>query len=423
MQEFMKVYKFGGAAAATPLLMTKIAPIIKDGNADVIVLSAIAKNTNALEEVVREAVQGNREKAEQLVKEIEIWHHNFARELLNDALYEYTLNHLNEYFTELHWALDDAQVQADDYVYDQIVCIGELVSSTILYAYLKQEGQKVEWIDIRDVIKTDESYRHAEVNNELTDELIKKHILPIIQQGRRVVTQGFIGSSTDNNSTTLGREGSDYTASILAAALDAESVIIWKDVPGFLNADPKYFNPTVKLEKISFYEVIELAFYGAQIIHPKTIKPMQNKNIPLYVKSFLNPEEPGTVIQNMDEIINYPCMRVLKHNQTMIQLTTQDFSFIDEGDLKVVYELCSTLHLKINLLQHTAISLVICVSHEDYKLTPFLEELQEKYIIRRNENLKLLTIRHYNEKELKDFYSHHTVLLEQRTRHTVQLLY
>lgn len=419
----MKVYKFGGAAAATPLLMTKIAPIIKDGNADVIVLSAIAKNTNALEEVVREAVQGNREKAEQLVKEIEIWHHNFARELLNDALYEYTLNHLNEYFTELHWALDDAQVQADDYVYDQIVCIGELVSSTILYAYLKQEGQKVEWLDIRDVIKTNESYRHAEVNNELTNDLIIKHILPLIQQGKRVITQGFIGSSTDNNSTTLGREGSDYTASILAAALDAESVTIWKDVPGFLNADPKYFNPTVKLEKISFYEVIELAFYGAQIIHPKTIKPMQNKNIPLYVKSFLNPEEPGTVIQNMDEIINYPCMRVLKHNQTMIQLTTQDFSFIDEGDLKVVYELCSTLHLKINLLQHTAISLVICVSHEDYKLTPFLEELQEKYIIRRNENLKLLTIRHYNEKELKDFYSQHTVLLEQRTRHTVQLLY
>lgn len=419
----MKVYKFGGAAAATPLLMTKIAPIIKKGNADVIVISAIAKNTNALEEVVREAVQGNRERAEELVKEIETWHQDFARELLNDTFYEYTLNNLNEYFTELHWALDDAQIQADDYVYDQIVCIGELVSSTILYAYLKQEGQKVEWLDIRDVIKTNESYRHAEVNNELTNDLIIKHILPLIQQGKKVITQGFIGSSTDNNSTTLGREGSDYTASILAAALDAESVTIWKDVPGFLNADPKYFNPTVKLEKISFYEVIELAFYGAQIIHPKTIKPIQNKNIPLYVKSFLNPEEPGTVIQNMNEIIDYPCMRVLKHNQTMIQLTTQDFSFIDERDLKVVYELCSTLHLKINLLQHTAISLVICVSHEDYKLTPFLEQLQDKYIIKRNEDLKLLTIRHYNEEELKDFYRDHIVLLEQRTRHTVQLLY
>lgn len=419
----MKVFKFGGAAAATPSLMNNLVPIIKNGQPKVIVLSAIGKNTNALENIFRNAIEGKREKAEELLKQIEEAHFQYIAELFHVDDLQIVRNDLNEYFTELNWALDDAQIQSDDYVYDQIVCIGELVASKILYHFLRCQQFDVCWVDIRDVIKTDESYRHAVVLEDYTQEKINNIILPLIQEKKLVVTQGFIGSSMDNNSTTLGREGSDYSASIIAAGMNAKSVTIWKDVPGFLSADPKDFNDTVKIQQISYHEVIELAFYGAQIIHPKTIKPIQNKNIPLFVKSFIDPTLNGTIIEHINERIEYPPLKVLKKNQTMIQITTLDFSFIDEKDLTKIYEWCAQLHLKINLIQHTAISLVLCVNHEEYKVLPFLKNLQKDYKVLRNEALNLLTIRHYKEEELKNIYEHQEIILEQRTRNTLQVLF
>lgn len=419
----MKVFKFGGAAAATPDLMKNIAPIVKDGKPQIIVISAIGKNTNALEEIFNYAISGDRVQAETLLAQLEANHHQYIAELFKGEKLEEVIEDLNEYFTELHWALDDAQIQSDDYVYDQIVCIGELVSSKILYHYLMSIFPQIVWVDIRDVIKTDESYRHAVVNEVHTQEKIDQIIIPLVNKGSLIVTQGFIGSSSDNNSTTLGREGSDYTASILAAGIEAQNVTIWKDVPGFLNADPKHFEHTVNIERISYHEVIELAFYGAQIIHPKTIKPIQNKNIPLYVKSFIDPNLKGTVIEHIEEPMDYPTLKVLKKNQTMIQITTLDFSFINEQDLKKIYEWCSELHLKINLIQHTAISLVVCVTHEDYKVLPFLHRLQQDYKVLRNEDLNLITLRHYQEKDGQALYQQQNIILEQRTRHTLQVLY
>lgn len=419
----MKVFKFGGASAAQPALMQNILSIVQENNAQLVVISAIGKTTNALEKVVNTAIAGDRALADQLAHELENNHIEYAKSILKGEYFDDLAEKLNELFTELSWALDDAGIQSDDYVYDQIVCIGELASSSILYYYFLQEENNVAWIDIRDVFKTNEDYRHAIIDISKTNELIAQYIQPLIQEGKRVITQGFIGSSSDNNSTTLGREGSDYSASILAAALDAEQVSIWKDVPGFLNADPKHFDATQKLDKISYHEVIELAFYGAQIIHPKTIKPIQNKNIPLYVKSFIDPNLEGTIIGKFEEEIDYPQMMVLKQNQTMIQMTTKDFSFIDEKDLSKVYELCSDLLIKVNLIQHTAISLVIAVNHEDYKIQPLLTALEKQYKIRRNEDLQLLTVRHYDEKWLEEYCRDKNMILEQRTRNTVQILF
>lgn len=419
----MKVFKFGGASVESPQRMRNLLPIIRKYKPQVIVLSAIGKTTNALEEIVYASIKKDNFEVDKLCTNLKNIHLNYCKALLSDDLIEKCKSKLDQYFNIIKEKASNYSVGKEDFLYDQIVSFGEIMATEIFANYLNSEGESIEWVDIRPLFITNSAFRHADLLEKQSTEKIQEYFKPLIDSGKIILTQGFIGSDTEGNITTLGREGSDYTASFIAAALDASSLTIWKDVPGFLNADPKCFSPTVKIDTISFHEIIELAFYGAKIIHPKTIKPIQNKNIPLYVKSFLEPESSGTQVRNTKSSIVYPSMKVLKDNQTMIQLTTKDFSFIDEYDLSWVYQLCSELYIKVNLIQHTAISLVISINHEDYKIQPFLKAVQERYNTKRNENLSLLTLRHYTEEELKELYSKKAIILEQRTRSTVQLLY
>lgn len=419
----MKVFKFGGASVESPNKMQDLLPIIRMYKPQIIVLSAIGKTTNALEEIVHASIKKNWLEIEELCTNLKNKHLNYCKVLFADELLKKCSLKLEQYFQEIKTIAQKDIIGKEDFLYDQIVSYGEILATEIFANYLKSAGETVKWVDIRPLFVTNTAYRHADLLENQSSENVIKTFKPIVDSGSIVLTQGFIGSDSEGNTTTLGREGSDYTASFIAAAMDATSLTIWKDVPGFLNADPKYFSPTVKIDTISYHEIIELAFYGAKIIHPKTIKPVQNKNIPLYVKSFLEPESSGTEVINTKSSINYPSMKVLKDNQTMIQMTTKDFSFIDEHDLSWVYQLCSELYIKVNLIQHTAISLVISINHEDYKIQPFLKAVQERYNTKRNENLHLLTLRHYTEEELKEIYNKKTIILEQRTRNTVQLLY
>ncbi|RYE24148.1 MAG: aspartate kinase, partial [Sphingobacteriales bacterium] len=416
----MQVYKFGGASIATPQRMQALLPIIRDARQPIVlVVSAMGKTTNALEAIVNAATKGDKDNAHQLAQTMEQEHLAYAKDLLNDATYQQAQAELNIFFTELQWAIDEATGDRYDYSYDQIVCMGELMSTRIFSFYLQQEGYPIDWVDVRDVIRTDATYRDARVDWEHSEKQAKQILGSILQKGTSVITQGFIGATDDNASVTLGREGSDYTAAMLAAMLGAEGVTIWKDVEGLQNADPKLFEHTVKIEAITYHEVIEMAYYGAQVIHPKTIKPLQNNNIPLYVKCFLNKDQKGTVIQNEVNSIFYPPLIVLKKKQILLQLTTKDFSFITEDNLSALYNIFHKLNIKVNLIQNAAISFVACIDHKEEKVNELIEVLDKDYKIFRNEDVELLTIRHYTPEILFDLTKSRHVLLQQKTRQTV----
>lgn len=419
----MQVYKFGGASIATPERVRALLPILQEAPQPIIaVVSALGKTTNALETIVTTACKGDKETALELAHKLEQQHLDYARELLNDKYYNEAVKGLNVYFTELHWAIDDASAAKYDYSYDQVVCIGELLSTLILSYYLHEQGFKHEWVDVRDVLRTDDTFRDARVDLEYSERQANEVIGKILSSGRSVLTQGFIGATSDNASATLGREGSDYTAALMAAMLHADAVTIWKDVEGLLNADPRLFRDTVKIEAISYHEVIEMAYYGAQVIHPKTIKPLQNNGIPLYVKCFLDKSLKGTVIQNEVRDATYPPIIVWKQDQVLVQATTKDFSFITEDNLSDIYQIFHDLNIKINLMQNAAISFVACVDRREDKLQKLIAELDVNYKLLRNENVSLLTIRHYTPEAVFDLTKNKVVLLEQKTRHTVQVV-
>lgn len=418
----MEVYKFGGASIATPERMQGLLPVIEGGEKPlVLVVSALGKTTNALEAIVNAAYKGDKQEAHKLVAELEQKHLDYAKELLNENNYKQAAAELNIHFTELQWAVDDVDTTRYDYSYDQIVCIGELMSTRIFSFYLNEKGIATEWIDIRDVVRTDETFRDAVVDWQFSQKQAQQVIAPILAQGKCVMTQGFIGATADNASVTLGREGSDYTAAMMAAMLNAEAVTIWKDVEGLLNADPKEFPDTVKIEAITYHEVIEMAYYGAQVIHPKTIKPLQNNNIPLYVKCFLDRNLKGTVIKN-DVAGNYPPLIINKKNQVLIQATTKDFSFITEYNLSHIYQIFSDLNIKINMMQNAAISFIACIDNREDKVKKLIATLEDEYKLLRNEDVSLLTVRHYSPEVVFDLTKDKTKLLEQKTRHTVQVV-
>jgi aspartate kinase len=347
----MKVYKFGGASIETTERARNVVSIINDFATEklLIVISAKGKTTNALEKVVEAFFRKENELALKLLKDIEEDHFNYASELLGTS--EPSLvSKLQELFTEIHWVLEEPEGRGYDYYYDQIVSVGELLSTSIIAAYMNLQGLPTEWVDIRDVMKTDNTYRDATIEWDLTQKLASDTFLPKWNKCNIILSQGFIGSTDENNSVTLGREGSDYTAAVMANMLNAESVTIWKDVPSLLNADPKIFPNTVPIEEITFREVIEMAYYGAQVIHPKTIKPLQNKDIPLYVKCFLDKNLQGTLIHNSEKSIEYPPIMVLKTNQVLLQVTTKDYSFITEDNLSRIYTLFHDCKVKINLI-------------------------------------------------------------------------
>jgi aspartate kinase len=419
----MQVYKFGGASIATPERMQALLPIIRDAHSSlIVVVSAMGKTTNALEEIVQAACGGDKQGAHALAVSLESRHLDYARLVLNRENYSRAEAALAIFFTELQWAIDDADAARYDYSYDQIVCIGELLSTRIFAFYLQQEGLAPEWIDIRQVVRTDDTWRDAKVDWAFTRARAIELMQPILQDGRLIITQGFIGATDNNESVTLGREGSDYTAAFLAGMLEARSVTIWKDVAGLRNADPKFFPDTVQIPEITYHEVIEMAYYGAQVIHPKTIKPLHNAGIPLYVKCFLDKAEKGTVIRADDAHIAYPPIIVWKRDQVLLQVTTLDFSFITEDALCDLYNTFARLKVRVNMIQNAAISFIACLDNKPDKIAAVIAALEENYRVRRNEGVSLLTVRHYTPEILFGMTMNKTVLLEQKTRSTVQVV-
>jgi aspartate kinase len=317
--------------------------------------------------------------------------------------------------------LHDKPVREFDYYYDQIVCCGELLSTSIVSNYLNESGIKNKWLDVRDIFRTDDNFRDASIDWNFTERKIKEDILPIFEDNDIIITQGFIGATDENESTTLGREGSDYSAAVFANLLDAENQTIWKDVEGVMNADPKKFPDAQFIKALSYIEVIEMAFYGAQVIHPKTIKPLQNKNIPLHVRCFLNPELPGTIISSKP-VHNLPPIIVVKDKQVLMQFRTKDFSFVEERPINQLHELFEQVKISPNLSQNTAISIFSCLDDKPEKIEKLALAASELFEVQIEKGLTLLTIRHYNEAIVKQLTNKKTELLSQKTKETIQIL-
>ena len=356
----MQVFKFGGASVNSVERIKNVGDILKlyPNEKILVVISAMGKTTNALEKVTDAFYAGKKEDALQLFQQVKQQHLNTAKFLLvtNAVACE---EQLNNFFTEAEWLLHDKPVRDYDYYYDQVVCIGELLSTSIVSHYLNEIGIKNQWVDVRDIFRTDDNFRDAVIDWHFTEERINSQIVKLFNGADIVLTQGFIGATDENESTTLGREGSDYTAAVFANLLNAKNQTIWKDVNSVMNADPKQFPDAVEIHELNYNEVIEMAYYGAQVIHPKTIKPLQNKNIPLIVKCFLDPSLPGTVIHNKT-LKGLPPIIVVKENQVMIELSSKDFSFVEEKPIADLFHLFEKLKIKPNLTQNAAISM-ICV--------------------------------------------------------------
>jgi aspartate kinase len=418
----MKVFKFGGASVSSTERTQQVGHILKSyqGEQLLIVISAIGKTTNALEKVV-EAFYGNKkEEALQLFEAIKQNHLTTAKYLLVTN-YNATLDQLTNFFTEVEWLLHDKPVQGFDYYYDQVVCIGELLSTVIVSAYLNEIGFANHWIDVRDIIRTDDNFRDANIDWHYTSEKVKNVVLPLLATHKVIITQGFIGSTDENESTTLGREGSDYTAAVFANLLNAEGQYIWKDVEGVMNADPKEFPDAQLLRELNYDEVIEMAYYGAQVIHPKTIKPLQNKGIPLYVKCFLNKDLPGTVIHDKT-VRGLPPIIVLKQNQALIQLQSKDFSFVGEKPVADLYQLLADSKIKPNLMQTGAVTIQVCLDNHTEKIEKLALAATSIFDVQVERGLTLLTIRHFNEAILQKMIAGHRVELMQQTPETVQVV-
>lgn len=419
----MKVFKFGGASIQNLERIEWVGGILSlyKNEKILVVVSAIGKTTNALEKIVASFYKGNKEEALELFSQVKNMHNSLAKYLLvKNALT--TENSLQDFYTEVEWLLHDNPVRQYDYYYDQIVCIGELLATTLVSAYLNEIGLVNQWLDVRDIIRTDNQFRQAEVNESVTAAQIQKNLLPQLEKHQMVVTQGFIGSTEDNESTTLGREGSDYTGAIFANLLNAESLTIWKDVPGVMSADPKLFPDAVIIPALDYEEVIEMAFFGAQVIHPKTIKPLQNKRIPLLVKCFLDPDLPGTIIQQ-NVVKQLQPIIILKQHQVLIQLQTKDFGFVGAQPMEELYRLLVKFQIKTNIIQIGAITVQLCIDDQDDKITHLAAAASETFTIDIEKGFTLLTIRHYNDALVTKLLNGKTIKLMQSNQKNFQALY
>ena len=416
----IEVFKFGGASVRDADGVRNVVSIVKNYKETplVVVVSAMAKTTNALESLVK-AHYYDRDRRYEIFEGIKNDHWRIMRELFDEdhpVFYE-----VNDAFVEIDWALEEEPHPDYDYTYDQIVPVGELISSIILSHALAYNGVSVKWQDARDVIRTDDAYRDARIDWVQTEMAIQQQVRPEVERGVRVVTQGFIGATSDNQSTTLGREGSDYTAAVFAYCLNASKLSIWKDVPGILTADPAQFENVDKLDRISFREAIEMTYYGAKVIHPKTIQPLQNKSIPLYVKSFIHPEGEGTLINAGFEDV-YPPVIVLEKDQTLLHISTRDFSFIAVDHLAHIFGLFDKFRIKVNLMRNSAVSFSVCVQDHPARLPKLLEELEQDFNLVVDKDLELLTIRHYQEDQVRALTTGKVVVFEERFRETLQLV-
>ena len=418
----MKVYKFGGASINSVERIKNVGAIIRSSKGEkiLIVISAMGKTTNALETVVNAFYEGRKEDALKLFEQVKDSHLNTLK-FLTTLHWQKAANQLKDFFTEIEWLLHDKPVRSYDYYYDQVVCCGELFSSSMVCNYLLEEKINAAWVDVRDIIRTDNNFRDAGVDWAFTQKNIHEYILPLFNDFDVIVTQGYIGATDENESTTLGREGSDYSAAIFANLLPADSVTIWKDVEAVMSADPKQFKDAVNMHALSYTEVIEMAYYGAQVIHPKTIKPLQNKGIPLMVKSFIDPALPGTVISNRIPK-NLPPVIVVKNKQVLMQFKSKDFSFVEDKPVEDLDHLFKTIKVKPNLSQNTAISLLCSFDDHAEKIDLLASAASQIFDVQVEKNLSLLTIRHYDADTIQKLTENKVIVLEQKTLETVQML-
>lgn len=418
----MKVYKFGGASINNVERIKNTAQIIGQHAGDklLVVVSAMGKTTNALEAVVNAFTNGRQEEALELFDALKQQHINLIK-YLTTLRWQQAENQLKDFFTEIEWLLHDKPVRSYDYYYDQVVCCGELFSSSLLYHHLAEEKVNAVWVDVRDIIRTDHNFRDASIDWSFTQQNIEAHISPLLDQHDVVITQGFVGSTDENESTTLGREGSDFTAAIFANLMKAGSVTIWKDVEAVMSADPKLFPDAVNIHELSYSEVIEMAYYGAQVIHPKTIKPLQNKHIPLLVKSFLDPGLEGTLISNKITK-QLPPVIVVKNNQALLRFRSKDFSFVEDQPVQQLQDIYRNLKMKPTLSQNTAISLLCAFDHREEKITLLALDASEIFDVEVEKDLILITVRHYNQSTIDRLVKDKQVVLEQRTQETIQML-
>jgi len=417
---FMQVFKFGGASVKNAEAVKNVASILKTFTTQptIVVVSAMDKTTNKLEDLVNAYFYGKGD-VHSIFNELKEFHLNIISQLFSDPTS--INNEIENVFVEILWALEEDPSFSYNHHYDQLVSQGEVLATKIVSAYLNANGINNKWMDARGIIQTDDTFREGKVDYELSETLVQTQLLPQLKSHNIVVTQGFIGGTSENFTTTLGREGSDYTAALLAYFSNAEKVIIWKDVPGVLNADPKYFKNTKKIDELTYHDAIELTYFGASVIHPKTIKPLQNKNIPLYVKSFLKPAEEGTVIRDSDKRINVTSY-IFKVHQILLSIQPKDFSFIAEDNLSTIFSMFSKYNVHANMIQNSAISFSVCTDYDEYKIEPLLNELQEHFKVLYNKDVQLMTIRNYDNDIISKLSENKIVLLEQRSRTTHQMV-
>jgi len=416
----MHVFKFGGASVKNAQGIINLGNIVSRHRDKklLIVVSAMGNTTDLLEQLTRHFIQ-EKPDAQQLLDEVKTYHNDVVTALFPDRSHP-VYDQMSNLFVEIEWILEEPPMDDPDYLYDQIVSVGELISTTIVSHYLRTLGLKTRWLDARNYIATDNTHREARVDWGATAERILTDI-PSIFDKELVVTQGFIGSTSENFTTTLGRDGSDYSAAIFAACLDADDVTIWKDVPGVLNADPKWFDQTELLPELSYLDAIELAYYGATVIHPKTIKPLQNKDITLFVKSFLDAEKEGTKVRRTKEALPIPSF-IFKVDQVLISVLPKDFSFIVEDNLSDIFNRFHRYRIKINMMHNSAVSFSVSVDNTGDNVAALLHDLQEKYAVEQQSGLELITIRHYNDATIARVLVNKEIIMELKDSYTCQLL-
>ena len=423
MSRDIRVFKFGGASVKDADAVVNVAEIIRQHmDTDlIIVVSAMGKTTNKLEDIFNAFVKKDKSAFDQKTQALKQFHFDIVENLFGNTPNRELQQCIEEYFDEINDFYEQKNDQVS-HLYDQLIPYGEILSTKIIHYYLLNSNINSTWLDARKCIKTDVNHQNANVNWPLTTEYIINDVTPLLKKNQVVISQGFIGSAENNSTTTLGREGSDYSAGIFAYAVQANEVIIWKDVPGMLNADPKYFEDTVKLEQISFKEAIELSYYGASVIHPKTIKPLQNKNIPLYVKSFIQPESKGTIIQRRTENDDAIPSFIFKKNQVLFSIMPKDFSFLIEENLSDIFLKLSKTNTHINIMQNSALSFSFLMDNKSDIVEKIKSALENDYIVKYNTNLELVTIRHYDQKTIDFVTREKEILLEQKTRSTARFV-
>ena len=421
MQKAIKVFKFGGASIKDAAAIRNIGSILSDkysGDIILIVVSALGKTTNALERVVK-ASFNKTEDINDALDNVWITHHHIANDLFDPA---HPVNkELKELFEQLKTQTQTGHHKGYDYFYDQIISFGELMSSKIIAAYLTALELDNQWLDARSVIRTDDTYREGIIDWEITNQQINQEVIPLLNIHNYVITQGFIASNQSGETTTLGREGSDFTAAIFSYCLDAVSMSIWKDVPGILTGDPRLFDNVIKIDRLSYKEAIEMTYYGAKVIHPKTIKPLQNKNIPLMVKSFIDPDGEGTFISDGVDV-RYPPVVVVEKDQILLHISTRDFSFVAEHHLSYLFKLFAKHRIKINMMRNSAISFTVCAGFVSERIDGLRAEIEKEFKLIYDKNLELITVRHFQEDMLAALLKNKIVVYEVRLEETIQMV-